>query len=112
MNYLDAFVNEVLRVYGPVLGVAPRVAVRDHKLDHIEIRKGTILNIGTVFNNFNSDYFKNPHDFKPERWLDGGDKNVDTFTFLPFSGGPRSCIGNMLAKVEVKIMIISFLNVF
>jgi len=70
MVYMDGFVNEVMRVYGPVLGITPRVASCNHKLGHIDIKKGTILNIGTIFNSFNSDYFKNPHDFLPERWLD------------------------------------------
>ena len=57
MTYLDGFVNEVLRTYGPVLGLATRRVNQTHKLGKFEIRKGISIGIGTTFNHHNPEYY-------------------------------------------------------
>lgn len=56
---------------------------------------------------FNPKYFDNPDQFIPERWEK---MNEDTYAFIPFSSGARNCIGQHLAKVEVRYTLIEILK--
>ena len=65
-------------------------------------------------NNLCDRHYKEPFKFKPERWL-GDNKEVlqnNPFVFIPFSSGPRNCIGQHLALIEAKVMIAFFLRRF
>lgn len=55
----------------------------------VPIPKGTLMGIDTAGLHHNPEYWEDPHAFKPDRFL--GEYNHDAF--LPFSAGPRSCIG-------------------
>ena len=49
-----------------------------------------------------SDNYKNPHQFNPDRWIDvNGKFQPDTFNLIPFSLGPRKCPGQSLARAEM-----------
>ena len=46
--------------------------------------------------------FENPDEFKPERWIDAGGKfQYFPFKFIPFSMGPRVCVGESLARADL-----------
>ena len=60
-------------------------------------------------NHFSEKYFKNPQEFRPERW-ENECNNLTPFVLGGFSGGARSCIGKHLAHVESKIALIKFLK--
>ena len=70
MSYLDACINQVLRYYGPGVALVNRRANKDHKIGHINVKKGTVCNVGFLANHFSTAYFDQPFQFKPERWLD------------------------------------------
>lgn len=73
LDYTTAFINETLRFAGPVPVSVPRIAIKDHQLGgKLNIRKGT--GVTTIFaaNNFNPEYFEDPHIFRPERFMEGG----------------------------------------
>jgi cytochrome P450/NADPH-cytochrome P450 reductase len=67
LRVLDGFIKEVLRVYGPALGLFTRVASENIDLGPLHIKKGTYLNIGTVYNHFNPKYFPDPYKIDPDR---------------------------------------------
>lgn len=54
--------------------------------------------------------FPNPEEFMPSRWADPS--TIRPFSYLTFSSGPRSCIGERLAMLEIKIMLIELLRGF
>ena len=58
-------------------------------------------------NHYSEKYFKDPFEFRPERW-ESDCNNIPTFAFMGFSGGPRNCIGKHLAHLESKIGMIKF----
>ena len=61
------------------------------------------------------DYFTNPNEFDPERFNAENTKNsakVDPFAFVPFSAGPRNCIGQKFAMLEMKSTISKMLRHF
>ena len=86
-----------------------RQAIKSHKIGDIYIHKGTVVNIGITENHYNPEFFKNPFEFNPERWLKT-DVELPPFVFNPFSGGVRSCIGKNLALDMAKIIIIELVE--
>lgn len=71
--------------------------------------------MGVSINFFDPKIFKNPTKFLPERWIpkhelyDGAEKK-DFYAYLPFSAGSRSCIGQNLALIFVKTILIELLG--
>jgi len=63
----------------------------------------------------NPEYFPEPEKFKPERFLkenEGSNDNVVPFSYIPFGGGPRQCIGMRFAISEIKIAIAKVIKAF
>lgn len=63
----------------------------------------------TFGNHFSQKYFKNPHEFRPERW-ESECNNIPAFVTGGFSAGARTCIGKHLAYIESKIALVKFLK--
>ena len=112
-KYLQAVINETFRL-NPSIGQMNRVALRDTMLptgggpdgaSPVFIKRGTVLTTSFYALHRLPELWGLDADlWKPERWLrDGGDKliKVGHWTFLPFGGGPRVCIGMQLALTEV-----------
>lgn len=56
--------------------------------------------------------FPEPDTFKPHRWSVDEGKLTNPYSYLSFSAGPRSCVGERLAMLELKIMLIEFIRLF
>jgi cytochrome P450 len=98
--YLDAVVNETLRVRPVIDGVwrkltAPAL-VAGHRLPAGTLVFPAIALVQT------SAAFPDPEEFRPERFLDG---SPAPYTFIPFGGGPRRCIGASFAIMEMKTVL-------
>ncbi|KAL4472921.1 hypothetical protein ABPG72_007798 [Tetrahymena utriculariae] len=106
LEYFNAFFKESLRIYPTAPQVIPRVSALDHMVDDFPIPKGAFVSNLTI--QYNEQKFpalcKDIDTFNPDRFLD---KNAiqDHFSFIPYSAGPRNCIGQHLALIEAKIMI-------
>ena len=108
-TYIDCVQNEVTRHYGPVNGILSRRCVQDHNVDGITIKKDTIFRLQPIGTHYSEEYFKQPREFRPERWIDEC-KSLPAYTLGGFGGGSRSCIGKHLAKLEAKIGLIKFMQ--
>ncbi|KAK8011892.1 hypothetical protein PG989_000152 [Apiospora arundinis] len=107
LTYLNAVVNESLRIYPPVPGSGPRVTPPGGSMiAGYYIPQNTIvdINMWTVHHDPNS--FTLPDFFVPERWLgDERFKNDRLDAVEPFSAGPRNCIGRNLAYAEIRMVL-------
>lgn len=108
LHYLDAVVKETLRMHSPV-GIA-REAAEDitlHKGDRtFELPKGTSFFIFPMYAHLSHVYWDRADDFVPERFLEqNGERSKNKAAWYPFSIGPRSCLGQSLAMVELKTII-------
>lgn len=68
LHYIEWIQHESLRLGGPTLGMLLRKATKDHILKNIPIAKGTGLIINDLPNQCSEQYFKDPYEFRPERW--------------------------------------------
>ncbi|XP_034651359.1 cytochrome P450 4e2-like [Drosophila subobscura] len=101
MKYLDLFVKEAQRVY-PSVPVIGRFTETDHVIDGILVPKGTTLNMGLILLGYNDRVFKDPHKFRPERFEE---QKPGPFEYVPFSAGPRNCIGQKFAQLQIKTVV-------
>lgn len=71
MKYLDSVVKEALRICGPANINFSRSVAQDHEIAGVKIYKDTIVQEASMWSHFSSDYYKEPLEFRPERWLNG-----------------------------------------
>ena len=115
MSYLDALLKEVLRYYSPV-GMIIRHTVQEETFSDTKIPPNTRLVIPPYLMHRSPRYWQNPEEFRPERWL-GGDGAATTpythpYAYLPFSAGPRNCIGYRFATMEAKLILAPLIRTF
>jgi len=107
LPYFNAVIKESLRLSVGVVSGLLRVVPREGaKIGHIFVPGDTIVSCGATFLHFNPTLFPSPHEFRPERWLDEPD--LENW-LVPFSRGPRMCLGINLAWMELRL---SFAQIF
>ena len=116
IDLLTACMKETLRLAPPVVTGMERIAKFDHDLAGIKIKKGTVLMACHSANHLDPMLHEDPHTFNPERWMKPS-RTLETIkkypcSFIPFSVGPRTCIGQNLAMNEVKVIVSMFLKAF
>lgn len=121
MPYLDAVVKEVLRLY-PAVPCNGRTAVRTTTLpvgggpdgqSPFLVRKDQVVGFSVYVMHRRKDlYGEDAHAFRPERWEDGSLFRSIGYAYLPFSGGPRVCLGQEYALLEVGYTIVRLLQYF
>ena len=104
LPYLDAVISETLRLHSPVVRTA-RQANEDYKLGDtgLTIKKGTVVEIPIYAIQHAKEYWPNPSQFSPDRFLSENRDQIVPYTYLPFGGGPRNCIGMRFALMEAKV---------
>ncbi|MRX66795.1 Cytochrome P450 [Flavobacterium resistens] len=103
MSYLNAVLNESMRLYPPAW-ITDRQNVEDDVVGNFKIKKGTLIGISFFELHRNPKYWENPDEFIPERFL-GEQKKQSMQYFYPFGAGPRMCIGAGFAIYEMCLAI-------
>jgi cytochrome P450 family 135 len=96
--YLDAVVKEVLRTR-PVLAATPRKVVEPYQLKGWTLPPGVHVAPSIYLAHRRADVWDEPTAFKPERFLG---RAPEPYTFIPFGGGVRRCVGAAFASLEMK----------
>ncbi|XP_054157848.1 cytochrome P450 3A8-like [Oppia nitens] len=107
LPYLDACISETLRMYSPAPQTG-RVASQDYKLGDtgITVEKGVHIIIPIHALHYNPDYYPEPKQFRPERFLPENRDKIIPYTYLPFGAGPRNCVGMRFALMEAKTVVV------
>ncbi|CAO3635458.1 unnamed protein product [Cunninghamella blakesleeana] len=111
--YINQIIKETLRIGGPVAQVTPRVTTEDTELSGTFIPKNTPIGVNMHDIHHNPNVWKNPNTFNPDRFCPLGEaENMerDGYSFIPFSTGPRICIGMNFSLVEQRVLLSSLLR--
>ena len=110
--YTEMIVKECLRLKGPAFGTGRQCKFSDQTVNGIFFPKGTQFFVPFQDLHMDSRYWKDPKVFDPERFSPESIKNVRPYTYMPFSMGPRNCIGKNFAILEMKIILANILRKF
>ena len=106
-DYLDAVIKETLRVR-PVVTEVFRAPAEPTELGGYLVEPGMQLAASILLVQFDPElYAPDPQAFRPERFLDGA---PEPYTWVPFGGGVRRCIGASLAQLEMQVVIAAILR--
>ncbi|XP_065696025.1 cholesterol 24-hydroxylase [Patagioenas fasciata] len=109
LTYLSQVLKESLRLYPPVLGTV-RWLEKEHVINGVRIPGNTMLVLSTYIMGRMERYFKAPLTFNPDRFSKDAPKPY--YCYFPFSLGPRSCIGQVFAQMEAKVVMAKLLQRF
>jgi cytochrome P450 family 135 len=105
-EYVDAVIKETLRVR-PVVPEVFRAPAQAVELGGYRFAPGTQLAASILLVQYDPElYPPDPHAFRPERFLEGA---PEPYTWVPFGGGVRRCLGAAFAQLEMKVVIATVL---
>ena len=100
-EYLDAVIEESLRVR-PVVPFTGRELREPAELGGYELDAGTVVMAAISLAHTREDLYPRPREFRPERFLEA---DTETYSWIPFGGGTRRCIGAAFAQFEMRVAL-------
>jgi cytochrome P450 len=101
-DYLEATVTEVLRARPVLPNAAPRLVKKPIEVGGWSYEPGVCLVASSYLVHHDPDVYPEPYTFRPERFLD---EKPGTYTWIPFGGGRRRCLGASFAILEMKTVL-------
>ena len=117
MPYSRACLLELLRYYSVVPMSVPHRAMDDHSILGYTIPKDTIIHINMWSLHHDPDFWTDPENFRPERFLDASGELVpadhpNRKHMIPFGAGPRVCVGESLASARLFLWLTKVISMF
>jgi cytochrome P450 len=104
--YLTATIHEIMRRRPVLMNAEPRLVKQRVEIGGISYPPGVDLIVSAYLVHHDPDIYPEPHAFRPERFLESeGGRAPGTYTWLPFGGGRRRCLGASFAMLEMKIVL-------
>jgi cytochrome P450 len=111
LEYTRMVFEETMRLYPPTMALA-RTSIKDDQVDGYDIPKGSSLAVFIYGLHHDPEYWPEPERFDPERFAVDATQTRDRFAYIPFSAGPRQCIGNTFAMLEAQVILVCILQRF
>jgi cytochrome P450 len=105
LPYTAAVVREGLRLYPPVWTIGRQVAPADLEVAGLHLSAGTQVLMSQWVVQRDERWFRAPEQFRPDRWLSGECAELPRFAYFPFGGGPRVCVGQHFALLELLLIV-------
>jgi cytochrome P450 len=99
LRYTEMIFAESMRLYPPAWAIS-RLVTEDHFAADYRIPAGSIVMMSPYVMHRNPKYFPEPERFDPQRWTPEARETRPKFSYFPFGGGPRVCIGERFAWTE------------
>jgi enediyne biosynthesis protein E7 len=109
--YTQQVVNESLRLFPPAWLITRRALGEDQLGGH-QIPKDALIIISPYTIHRHPRLWKDPDVFDPDRFAELESNKHHRFSFIPFGGGPRLCIGNRFAMIEAVLVLAMITNAF
>ncbi len=105
--YLSATINEILRLRPVLPNAEPRLTKQKVEVGGFSYPAGVALLASAYLVHHDPELYPEPHAFRPERFLE---RPPGTYTWIPFGGGRRRCLGASFAVAEMKIVLRTVLS--
>jgi cytochrome P450 len=109
LGYTVQVLHEALRLCPPG-ATGARMAMRDVEIDGYRVEAGTLLLFGIMSVQRDPALWDDPLTFDPDRFSPEKSKGRDRWQYLPFGGGPRSCIGDHFAMLEATLALATIIG--
>ncbi|HEX5309401.1 MAG TPA: cytochrome P450 [Solirubrobacteraceae bacterium] len=104
--YLTAAIQELMRRRPVLMNAEPRLVKKPIEVGGVSYPPGVVLIANAFLVHHDPDVYENPNELRPERFLESeGGKAPGTYTWLPFGGGRRRCLGASFAMLEMKVVL-------
>ncbi|CAL1679504.1 unnamed protein product [Lasius platythorax] len=109
LKYLERVIKETLRLYPSVPFIFRKLA-EDVKMGDYTLPKNATVSIEILYTHTNPQIWSDPQKFDPDRFLPENSKHRNPYAYIPFSAGPRNCIGQRFALLEEKTILTAVLR--
>lgn len=103
LEVTERILNETLRLYPPIHTI-PRVTTRSVEMGGYRLAADTRAHLSVWAVQRDEQYWDDPHEWRPERWLDTSPQDAG-YAYAPFGAGPRVCLGRRFALLEAKLVL-------
>jgi cytochrome P450 len=110
-EFATQVIQEALRLYPP-FWMVDRMAVTDDRVGDVAIPRGSTVIVYVYGAHHAPRYWQSPENFDTERFTKANEKLRTPFTFLPFGGGPRGCIGGNYAMLQILMILRDLLRTY
>jgi cytochrome P450 len=104
LEYTERIIRESMRLYPPAWTIG-RQALTDYVIHKYVIPRGSIILMSQYVMHHNPKYFPNPEVFDPDRWTKEFKASLPRFSYFPFGGGIRGCVGEPFAWIEAILVV-------
>jgi cytochrome P450 len=112
LPYLGKFIKETMRLFPPAPGVFMRRATENVQIGQWQVPKGALVSVCSLVPHYDARWFPDPLRFDPERFEGEAAKQIPRGAYFPFGAGPRVCIGNSFAAMEMTLVLAMLLQRF
>ena len=104
LTYTEKIAKESMRLYPPAYALG-REAVKECEIGGFRVSRGTQVFMFQWVTQRDPRFFPEPEAFLPERWTEEFSNSLPKYAYFPFGGGPRTCIGNYFAMMEIVLLL-------
>jgi cytochrome P450 len=110
LSCTERVVKETLRLYPPAIAVFMRQALADVEIAGYTLSRNSLVQMFPYICQRDPRWFPEPERFDPDRFLPQRQRALPPFAYFPFGGGPRVCIGNTFAMMEMTLVAATLLQ--
>jgi cytochrome P450 len=104
LKYCEMLAKESMRLYPPAFGLG-RESIEECEIGGYRVPAKTQVFMFQWATQRDPRYFEQPTEFHPERWTEEFSNSLPKYAYFPFGGGPRFCIGNSFAMMEIILVL-------
>ncbi|MFK7934889.1 MAG: cytochrome P450, partial [Saprospiraceae bacterium] len=109
LSYTMQVINESMRLYPPAW-ITDRMTLGDDEVAGWKIPKGTLVTPFIYGVHHNEKIWEKVEEFNPDRFTRSAQRERSNFAYFPFGGGPRLCIGNNFALMEMQLILVHLIS--